>query len=149
MPTARKTPADEAGIAVTAVTGAADVSAPTGGGFDLFAEFCALGRDNVNAVVRTSNALFEGCQDITWACFDAARTSVTDGFAGTRALMTCTSTREFAALQGELALDGLETFGDESRRIGFMSARILEQALAPLTARADATAQTLAKPIGT
>ncbi len=131
-----------------ALAGTAD-STSAGELGDLFGGLIEFGRDGVSALMRSSNVIIEGYQDLTWACIDVARASVTDGLSGTRALMSCTSSRELAALQGELVLGGLETLAAESRRFGDLSARMIERTLAPLAARADVTAEAVAEPFGT
>jgi phasin family protein len=115
--------------------------------FKGYEEFVAFGKDNVEAAVKAGTILSKGVQDLNKVLFGLAQASLEDSVAASKKLLGCKSVKEVVEVQGELAKTNYSKLVAESRKISDLSAKIAEDAAAPIAARVTAAVEKFAKPL--
>jgi len=107
----------------------------------------ALGRANAEAVVKSSAILVKGSEDLSRqvVAYNQAsfETAVTTG----RSLLSAKSPRDLFALQSAFAQQSVRSLIAESTRLSRQSARIVQEAFAPIAGRLEVTVATMSKPL--
>lgn len=112
--------------------------------FDNFENFMGLGKDNAEAVVKSSTAVAKGFEEIAKHSQAYVAKSVEKADAAVKALIAVKSPAELADLQSKLARESIETAIAEGRKFAELSQSVFTAALEPLNARIAAF-QSLAK----
>lgn len=102
---------------------------------DGFDKFIALGKDNADAVAKSSAAAIKGFEDIAKASQAYVAQSAEKTDAAVKALMAIKTPAEFADLQTKLARESIETAIAEGRKFAELSQTVFAAALEPLNAR--------------
>lgn len=110
-------------------------------GFD---KFVALGKDNADALVKSSTIAAKGFEEIAKAAQALAVQSAERVDAAVKALSAVKTPAEFADVQTKLARENIELAIAESRKLAELSTSAFTAALEPLNARIAAF-QALAK----
>lgn len=111
---------------------------------DGFDKFVSLGKDNADALVKSSTIAFKGFEDIAKAWQALATKNVERTDAVIKAVTACKSPVEFADLQSKLVRESVESSISEGRKIAELTQATFTAALEPLNAR-FAEFQVLAK----
>lgn len=111
---------------------------------DNFETFAAFGKDNAEAVVKSSAAAIKGFEEMAKAMQALATRSAEKTDAAVKALASCKTPVEIADLQTKLARESIETAILEGRKFAELSQVMFTAALEPLNARITAF-QALAK----
>lgn len=101
-------------------------------GFD---KFVSLGKDNADALVKSSTAAVKGMEELAKASQAYFSKSAEKTDAALKALIAVKSPVEFADLQGKLARESIESAIAEGRKFAELSQSVLSAALEPLNAR--------------
>lgn len=109
-----------------------------------FEKFIALGKDNAEALVKSSTIAVKGFEEIAKASQALATKSAEKADAAVKAFLAVKSPTEFADLQTKLARESIETAISESRKFAELAQNAFTAALEPLNARIAAF-QALAK----
>lgn len=104
-----------------------------------------LGKDNAEAVVKSSTVVAKGFEAIGSRWMELAKTSFDESVAASKALMTCKSVKEFVDVQGSLVRSSIDKVVSESTAITELSAKVANEAMAPIAGRVNATIESLAK----
>ncbi len=154
MTAARKNNAGKAGTAkpveaaVAAGAEAVETFVKAGAGaFKGYDDLAGFGKDNVEAVMTSGAILAKGVQDLNDVWLALAQTSVEDAVGAAKALFGCKTLPEVVEVQTGLAQAQYEKFVVESRRLSNMSAKLAENASAPITARVTVAVETFTKPL--
>ncbi len=154
MTTARKNNAGKAGTAkpVEAAMAAGAEAVETfvkagAGAFKGDDDLAGFGKDNVEAVLTSGAILAKGAQDLNNVWLGLAQASVEDAGGAAKALFGCKTLPEVVEVQTGLAQAQYEKLVAESRRLSTMSAKLAENASAPITARVTVAVETFTKPL--
>ena len=101
---------------------------------------------NFEAFVQSGQIWATGVQDISRQVAASAQASFEEGVSNFRALASVKSLKEAIDLQSSLARSSVEKAVAESSRFTDASVKLVEQALAPLTARVTLAVEKFAKP---
>ncbi|CAA7612863.1 phasin family protein [Magnetospirillum sp. UT-4] len=110
-------------------------------GFD---KYIALGKDNAEAMVKSSTLAVKGFEELAKATQTYAASSAEKADAAMKALFACKTPAELADLQTKLARESVEAAIAEGRKFAELSQSVVTAALEPLNARMAAF-QALAK----
>jgi phasin family protein len=113
---------------------------------DGFDKFIALGKDNAEALVKSSTAAAKGFEEIAKHSQSYVTVSVEKADAAVKALFSVKTPAEFADLQSKLARESIESAIAEGRKFAELSQSVVTAALEPLNARIAAF-QSLAKSV--
>lgn len=111
---------------------------------DGFDKFIALGKDNADALVKSSTAAAKGLEEIAKHSQAYVAQSVEKSDAAIKALFSVKTPAEFADLQSKLARESIEGAIAEGRKFAELSQSVFTAAFEPLNARIAAF-QSLAK----
>lgn len=100
-----------------------------------FEKFVALGKENAEAVVKSSTLAAKGFEEIAKASQAYLTESTEKANAAVKALFSVKTPAEFADLQGKLARESVESAIAESRKLAELSQTVFTAALEPLNAR--------------
>jgi phasin family protein len=110
-------------------------------------ELVSLGQANYEALLKAGQIWAAGLQDLAGQVVANAQVSLDETLAAFAALSSAKSPHEALDVQTRLAHAALEKALAESSRLTEASVKLLEQTLAPLTARATQTLETFGKRI--
>jgi phasin family protein len=108
-------------------------------------EFLAFGQGNLEAVVKSSQIFAAGLQDIGKHLAATARASFEESIATAKAVAGSKSVTEAVQVQSAYARAAAERTIAESSKLTEVSLKLVEQASAPLTARATLAIEKFAK----
>lgn len=118
-------------------------------GADAFAGYqdvLQFGKDNVEALVRSSTIVVRGVQDLSKTVVSLAQESIEDSVATGKALIGAKTLKEVVDLSSALLKSNFDKVVAESARLGQMSTKLAEEAFAPLNSRFEVTVQKLTRP---
>lgn len=110
-------------------------------------DFAALGQANLDAIVKANTILFKGFEDVSRQAAAYTQASFEKAAAVGQNLLTVKSPQEALTLQTAFAQQSVESFIAESTRLSQLSAKILQEAFAPVAARVEATVAVVSKPL--
>ncbi len=117
------------------------------GAFKGYDDLAGFGKDNVEAVMTSGAILAKGVQDLNDVWLGLARASVEDAVGAAKALFGCKTLPEVVEVQTGLAQAQYEKFVADSRRLSNMSAKLAENASAPIAARVTVAVEKFNKPL--
>ncbi len=154
MTAARKNNAGKAGTAkpVEAAMAAGAEAVETfvkagAGAFKGYDDLAGFGKDNVEAVMTSGAILAKGVQDLNDMWLGFAQASVEGAVGAAQAMFGCKTLPEVVEVQTGLAQAQYEKFVTDSRRLSDMSAKLAENASAPIAARVTVAVETFTKPL--
>ena len=103
----------------------------------------ALGRDNLDAMVRAGTILGHGLQDLGRMMLGLAQDAVEDSVAAAKRMMAARTITEVIDLQADFARAGLTRMIEDGARLSDLSLRLGERAAAPIAERVNATVDRL------
>jgi phasin family protein len=115
--------------------------------FKGFDDVQGYGRANLDAVIQANTVAAKGFEEISRAWFAFAQGTVEQSVSATKALMSAKSLREVVDLQNDYAKATFDSFLAEGARLSEMGVKVTNEAIAPLSARVNATVEKFAKPV--
>lgn len=112
-----------------------------------YEDLAAFNKDNVDAVVLSSTIAARGSEELSREVAAFARTNFDASVAVGKALLGAKTFQEVVELQSSYAKSSFESFIAEARKIQELSAKITNDAIAPLNARVNAAAEQFSKPL--
>ena len=106
--------------------------------FANFDQINAFGKDNIDALVKSSTLAVKGLEDLAKAYAQLANQSVEQTSSAVKALSGAKSPTEFQSVYNDLAKGNFESFVAESRKIQELANTIVTSSFAPLNARVQA-----------
>jgi phasin family protein len=97
--------------------------------------FVAMGKENAEAMVKSSNAAMKGFEEISKASQDLAAKSAASVDAAVKAMFSCKNPTDLADLQTRLARESIENAIVDGRKFAELTSAIFTAALEPLNAR--------------
>ena len=111
--------------------------------YDQAADFS---KENVEAVVEAGNIAAKGMEAINAQFMDFAKTTFEGNMAAFSKLMAVKSPQEAVEMQSEMVKSSFDTMVAKSSELGEMSTKLVNDAIAPVSARANVAMETFAKP---
>ena len=108
-------------------------------------EFMSFGQANIDAMVKSTQILATGVQEITKQFATAAQASMEEAMANLRALGGVKSVKEAIELQTSLARTTVEKTLAQTGQMAEQSFKLAEQAIAPISGRLTITTDSLTK----
>ncbi len=113
--------------------------------FKNYEELLAFGRENVEAIVASSTVVARGVQDISKSFVLLAQESIDDQVAASKALIGAKTLREVVDLSSQYAKSNFDKLVAEGNKLSQISAKLAEEAMAPLSVRVSATMDRITK----
>ncbi len=113
--------------------------------FKGYDEFAVMGKDTLDAMVRTNSIVAKGMEIFGMEILAYAQASLEDGVAQTQALLGAKSLKELVDLQSDYARARLDKVVAETAKLTDMSVQTANEAMAPMQKRVDVTVETLLK----
>ncbi|MBF0324050.1 phasin family protein [Magnetospirillum moscoviense] len=95
-------------------------------------------KDGIDAVIKSSEILTSGLQEITQAVVSLTQTSIEEGVSVSKQILAAKSIREWADLQSTLSKAQVDRLVAETTRLSDLSLKLIEDAFAPITAQVNA-----------
>ncbi|HET6306136.1 MAG TPA: phasin family protein [Rhodopila sp.] len=109
-------------------------------------ELVAFNQGNAEALLKSSQILATGVQDLSRHFAASAQASLDEGFSAFKALTGIRSLKDAFELQSSFTRAAVEKSLAESGKLTDASLKLTEQALAPLAARVTVAVERFAKP---
>ena len=108
-------------------------------------EFMSFGQANIDAMVKSSQILANGVQEITKQFATVAQASMEEAMANLRALGSVKTVKEAIELQTSLARTTVEKSLAQTGQIAEQSLKLAEQAIAPISGRLSIATESLTR----
>lgn len=115
--------------------------------FKRYDEFAGLGKDNVDAYVRSTTALTKGIESLNKQLMSIAQSAVEANVATTKALFGATTLRELVDLQTEFSRSRFDSAVAESAKLTEMTMALANDAIEPIQISMNATVEKFMKPV--
>ena len=115
--------------------------------FKGYEDILEFSRDNVEALVKSSTVVARGVQDLSKSFVSLAQTSIDESVAVGKALFGAKTLKEVIDLTTSSAKSNFDKLVAESTRFSQVSAKLAEEAVAPLTGCFDAAMQRFSRPV--
>ena len=112
-----------------------------------YEEFTALGKDNIDILVKASTLFVKGIEDLGKEVATYGQASVERSVTNVQALFGVKTLRELIELQTEQSKESFDSLIEEGTKIGAMSAKVANEAFAPIQAQVNAAVEKLFKPL--
>ncbi|MBI4184716.1 MAG: phasin family protein [Proteobacteria bacterium] len=109
---------------------------------DLF----VFGRENLKAMVRSGTVLGQGAQKVGRFWLASTQKTLRDGAGRIQEVLKAKTFQEAVRAQSQLAKAGVDAWAEESAALAAMTAKVFEEASAPIAQRLKATVKTLRAP---
>jgi phasin family protein len=103
-------------------------------------QFVAFGKENVDAIVKSSSLAIKGIEDLTKAYTSIANQSIEQTVSAVKALTSVKSPTEFQTVYSTIAKTNLEYLVAEGRKIQELASSVVTSSAAPINARIQAVA---------
>ncbi len=113
--------------------------------FKGYDEFALVGKDNLDALVRTNGIVAKGMEVFGQEMLSYAQASLANGMAQTKALLAAKNLKEVVELHNDFAREHLDKVIAETAKLTELSVQVTNEAIEPLQKRVDVTVETLLK----
>jgi phasin family protein len=113
--------------------------------FKSYEDVVQVTKDNIDAVVKAGSILTKGLQDISKQVFGLTQESIEEGVSASKAMFAAKTLREVFDLQSSLAQASLDKMFAQGTLLSDRSAKLFEQAFAPINSRVTATVDKIVK----
>ena len=111
-----------------------------------YEQVAAFGKENVEAAVAAGAVATKGVEALNAEIMDFTKGFMAEQMAAFNKIMTVKSPNEMIELQNEFAKTSFNAVIARSTKIGEMTAKVANEAFAPVNARANAAMESFAKP---
>jgi len=112
-----------------------------------YEELAALGKENLDALVRASTVLVKGFETLGREFASYNQSSLEKGVANAQALFGVKTLRELVELQSEIAKESFEALMEQSSKLGELSVKVANEAMSPLHEQVNVAVEKMLKPI--
>ena len=113
----------------------------SGGAMRSYEELAEMGRENAEAMLRVGVAWAKGMEELSRAWSDMTKRVVSMQTDAASALVGCRNLKDVVDIQTGLVRDQIETAVNEGTRISELSIKLANEAIQPLSERANANAK--------
>lgn len=115
--------------------------------FDRYEDLNGFGKDNVDALVKSTTALVKGLEDLGQALFRMSQENMESTLAAAKSVLACTTLRQMVDFHNDLAKNGFDKLMTESSKVSELTLKVANDALEPIQARVNVAVEKLIKPI--
>ena len=108
-------------------------------------QIVTFGQGNVEALVKSSQILATGMQDLSKLMAASAQATIDEAMSAFRAMTSVRSLKDAADLQANLARSAVEKALTQSGQVAETSFKVAEQAFAPISSRLSLAVQSFGK----
>lgn len=106
--------------------------------FEGYEDAIAFQRDTFDALVKSGTILTQGLHDLSRAAIGLVQVSIEDNVAAAKAVLGARTVQDLIDAQADLTRGNLDRLLAEGSRLGDHTVRLIEDSVAPLTARVEA-----------
>jgi phasin family protein len=121
------------------------VSTSSAAAFKGYEEIVQFGKDNVEALVKSNSIAALGLQDLSRTVATLVQATFEESVAASKTLFGAKSLKEVMDLSSTLAKSNIDKLVTESSKISKASAKLAEEALAPVKSRVEAVVEKFIK----
>lgn len=114
--------------------------------FGDYGDFASVGRDNVEALVKSTAVFAKGAEEIGKSVVALTQAQVEASLAITRTLLGATTFKQALEAQNEAAKLGFDKLMTEGNKITELSLKVTNEAIEPIQARVNTAVEKLIKP---
>jgi phasin family protein len=111
--------------------------------FKGYEDIIQFSKDNVDAFVKSSSIVARGVQDLSRTVATFAQESIDESVTASKALFGAKTLKEVMDLSSSLAKTNLDKLVEEGGKISQLSAKLAEEAYAPISIRVEAAVEKL------
>jgi phasin family protein len=115
--------------------------------FTQFDVLLGFGKDNVEAVVKSSTIVAKGVEDLTKAMVAMSQHNLETSVAATKAAFGATTLKQVVDLQTDFAKSSYEQIVTETGKLSELSLKVANEAAAPIQGRVNVAIEKFMKPI--
>ncbi|HYI81888.1 MAG TPA: phasin family protein [Acetobacteraceae bacterium] len=135
------------GARVTMEKGMDQVNRAADNMFKTAEEFASFGRGNVEALAKSAQAYFAGVQDLSRQAASMMQGLTDQALESAKALSSARSLKEAAEIQAGIARTSFERAISETTKLQETALKVVEQAVAPLSARLTVAFEKFSRPL--
>ncbi|MCW5749762.1 MAG: phasin family protein [Alphaproteobacteria bacterium] len=110
-------------------------------------ELANFNKGNVDAFVTAGNVAVKGIEAINAEVMAFSKSSIEDSIAAAKAVMSAKTLNEFVELQSRFAKTTIDSFLQQSTKLGELSAKVAQESFEPINARVQVAVEKFVKPI--
>lgn len=119
----------------------------TNAAFAGYDELTALGKDNLDAVVKASTVLVKGFETLGKEVASYGQASIEKSVANAQALFGAKTLRELVELQSEFAKEAFDSWVEQGTKFGELSVKVTNEAFGPIQEQVQLAVEKLLKPV--
>ncbi|HLN22380.1 MAG TPA: phasin family protein [Patescibacteria group bacterium] len=113
--------------------------------FKGYEDVLQFGQANLDAFVQASSIVARGVQNISQSIVTLAQAQIEESVAASKALLGAKTFQDVVELSSSVAKANFDKLVVESTKLGQLSSKLTEEALAPISGRVEAVVKTLTK----
>jgi len=118
----------------------------TNAAFQSYDELTALGKENLDALVRASTVLVKGFETLGKEFASYNQASIEKGVANAQALFGVKTLRELVELQTGMARETFDSLVEQGTRLGELSVKVANEAFGPIQEQVNVTVEKILRP---
>lgn len=130
-----------------AATASKQVAQASKAGIDGYGDINAMGRENIDAVVKSGAVMVKGMETLGQEIMAFAKASIEGNIAAANAVFGARSVNEAVDLQTQFARKSFDQAVAESAKLTEMSIKVTNEAAAPIQARVNLAVDQVMKPL--
>ncbi len=141
MATKKSTRSDDQDLENTVLGGAEAIKDGFEKAVKTYDQMLAFGKENAEAVLKSTNAAGKGFEVINGEIFAYARKAIEDGVTATKAVLSAKTFEEALQLQGDYGKALFQSHVEETAKLGELALSAARETAEPLQARVAAAAE--------
>lgn len=114
--------------------------------FKGYDQLATLGKDNVDAVVKSGTIMAKGFEEMGRALMALTQANMEQAVAVAKASLTCTTLKQVVDLHSDYARTSFDKLMSEGNKLSELSIKVANEAVAPIQARVNVAVEKFAKP---
>ena len=119
----------------------------TNAAFAGYDELTALGKENLDAVVKASTVLVKGFETLGREAASYGQASIEKSVANAQAIFGAKTLRELVELQSEFAKEAFDSWVEQGTKMGELSMKVANEAFGPIQEQVQLAVEKLLKPV--
>lgn len=112
-----------------------------------YEDMAEFNKGTVDAIVTAGNVAAKGIEAINAEVLAFSKTSLEDSLAATKAVMSAKTLNEFVELQSKFAKASLDTYLQQTAKLGELGTKLAQDAFGPINARVQFAVERFVKPL--
>jgi phasin family protein len=119
----------------------------TSAAFQGYDELTALGKDNLDALVKASTVLVKGFETLGKEVASYGQASIEKSVANAQALFGVKTLRELVEVQTEITKQAFDTWVEQGTKLGELSVKVANEAFEPIQEQVTVAVEKILKPV--